>query len=762
MKVKERLKKERFVIPLMLKGYSRSMANTWYGKTQNDFRLYRREFGSDALEHWHNKGYLASSIKRYDLIDNPDTDYITDFQYIYMKPFNNSLGKWLEDIQTTERVLEHHSDHFRKVYFSLIRREGKTLLLRAGNEDREYKYEDLIELLREKGALELRPAFWESSKKRWLLTVEYDRAINEGDNELSEEARDENDEDYFGVKQDDQTVSQASDRGEEKFFANGEPASERWLRRTLSKLVANYVVADPVPIHASFDGVQLDHALKLWVTNDFEDGPQILSAMMNIYYNDEETGKRCSTVSLVDLHSGEFEFLEEFYQIPNWDEIKQEICRVSADIPQISFYTVSIALQDNAPFQFLRFSNVPALPSVAFNSELNDYLKSRFKRMFRKRTLKDRIRGLKERRMAKEVKKRGRKGIRPYMYKIWKETCRSDFWHTKGVSFKQKRWAHKHGFFSWHLYQYGITKDNYLQFLSDYDYFWLNRINNDYQKWVNDKTTFRMVMEPFKDYVPKYYFSMFKMDGKTRISKMWDCPEEIPNSAEGIIELLKEKGKLAMKASAGTHGDGFYCLSYENDAILINGKETTIDEFFKIIDELKSFYIVTEYLEMHEELKKIYSKSVNTVRMMVVNSNGYDPKIMQTYMRIGSEKTGFTDNVGYGGICVYVNKETGELYKPETIREHVFYDCPIHPDTGTPISGFLPHWDLVREKVLEICKYLCELEYLGFDIAITDEGFQILEINIHQDLHKVADFDDEIKEFFRRKLKQKRSIYKAY
>ena len=40
-------------------------------------------------------------------------------------------------------------------------------------------------------------------------------------------------------------------------------------------------------------------------------------------------------------------------------------------------------------------------------------------------------------------------------------------------------------------------------------------------------------------------------------------------------------------------------------------------------------------------------------------------------------------------------------------------------------------------------------------MAITNEGFQILEINIHQDLHKVAEFTDEINEFFRRKMKLK-------
>ena len=215
-----------------------------------------------------------------------------------------------------------------------------------------------------------------------------------------------------------------------------------------------------------------------------------------------------------------------------------------------------------------------------------------------------------------------------------------------------------------------------------------------------------------------------------------------------------------MKPSSGTHGDGFYCLAYEDGKYTVNGEETTAEQLWQIIAQRKSFYVITEYINMHPMLKAIYPKSVNTVRVMVINSHGYDPKIMQTYMRIGSSTTGFTDNVGYGGICVMVDSETGELHDPETIAEHRFHPCPVHPDTGTPIAGFLPNWQEIREKVLDICRYLGELEYLGFDIAITEEGFQVIEINIHQDLHKVATHSQEIKDFFAEKIRIKKSIYK--
>lgn len=726
MKLKQRIKKEKITLPLTLKGYSRTMANAWYGKTQYDLKLYKNEFGTDTIEHWHKKGYLCESIKRYDLLHTYDTDYITDFQYLYMMPFNNSFGKWLEDILTTQRVLLPFAEHFRNVYFSLIRREGKTLLLRVGHEDREYKAEDVLDLLREKGTLELRPAFWTSNGKRHTLSIGVDE-----------------------------------ETGEEILCSNGIKASFSWLEKMLKGIKANYVIADPVPLAFPFRrDLTLDHVLKFWIANDAAEKSTMLCAEMTVFYTNQE-GKREKAISMVDLNKGTFSFRDETLCVPDWDEIREEIGRVAGAIPQLTFYTCSIVLSPGGGFTFVHFAKDPKLPSVPFTSELDNYLKDKFKKQFRKRTLGDRIRGLREKRIIKQTNKHARKGFRPYMYKLWRDTIKSDLLHTKGVSLSKKIWAWKHGFFSWHTYQYGITKTNYLRFLSDYDYYWLNRINNDYQKWLNDKTTYRMVMDPFKEYLPKYYFSVFNRNGKHHIEKMWDCPEGISDGFNGLLQLLCKEGKLALKASAGTHGDGFYCLAFEDGKILANGEEVGEDGLKKLIDELKSFYVVTEYLEMHRELKKIYDKSVNTVRIMVINDHGYDPKIMQTYMRIGSSKTGFTDNVGYGGICVFVDKETGELYQPETIKDHVFYPCPNHPDTGTPIAGFLPNWDLVREKVLEMSRYLSELEYLGYDIAITDAGLCVLEINIHQDLHKVATYDEEIMDFFRRKMKIKRRMYGA-
>ena len=721
MNLTRRIRKEINVLPMMMRGYSRAVCNSWYKATCSDLRSYKDVYDKSTIKAIHEKGYLCRSISCYDLLNNPDCGYITDREYMSLSPYNSSVSKWISDMLTTSRVLAHYGEHFRRIYFSVIRRDGQPMFLRVGREDREYTVDDVTALLQEKGRLELRPVFWESKSPRYDLS-------------------------YTG--------------GELR--VNGISATKDDFLQIFDHMEANYVIAERVRQFCKFGpDVETDHSLTFWLANDGEHGSRMLSAAMIFYrtVHDQEEERRVRETMPVDMETGVFTAPQGQMTVPGWDGVKARILEICGQLKQLSYFSVSIALQEDQPFTFLSFSPKPKLPEMPFHQELNGYLKERAAGRT-KRTFAQKWRGMKNRLFNRYVKKHCRPGIRPYMQKLWNTAVRSDLRHTKGVSLPRKIWCWKRGFLSYRSYQYGLTEENYRSFLSDYDYHWLNRINNDYQKWVNDKTTFRYILEPFKEYIPKYYLSVFKRDGKVEFKCMWDCPEGITEDFQGLFALLRREKMLAFKPSAGTHGDGFYCLAYETDesgkgTYLMNGQAVTEQEMMDTIIQRKSFYVVTEYLEMHHKLKEIYARSVNTIRIMAVNRHGYDPKIYQTYMRIGSSRTGFTDNVGYGGICVMVDKDTGELYQPETIKDHVFYPCPNHPDTGTPIAGFLPHWDMVRRGVLDICRYLCELEYLGFDVAITEEGFTILEINIHQDLHKVATFTDEMNEFFRHVIDRK-------
>lgn len=711
------------MFPVIRAGYSRKMASIWYKKTRRDKKNYKEIYDKKFIKEVHKKGFLCDTLERYNWgIDDLD-NYISNFDYIYLEPFNNSFSKWLQDIITTNRILKDYDSHLRKVFYSIVQRNGEKLVLNIENENREYTVNDIIKTLMKEKVLQLRPAFWLSKRARYKLEIK-----------------------------------------NSNLYIEEKKSTLMDLKKIISELDdVNYIVSEYFDITYEAEGPLngYDHYLKLWIANDTGNASKILDAVMHILWDEKDNTEtiRKQKESNVNLDNGSFKIDDEILTIENWNLIKDEIINISKTLNKLTYYTVSIAIKENGDFKILSMSANPLLPPGHIGNELNNYLinKAKDKNENRVYTFKDRVNAIKKSRFYKYTEKKAKPGMRPYMYALWLKSVWDDLWNTK-VSLRKKIWAWKRGFLSFRIEQYGLTEDNYKEFLSDYNYHWLNRINNAYQIWINDKTTFRYILEPFKEYIPQYYFSIFNRNGKTEIEKMQDCDTKYEANYDGIIETLKDQKILALKPSAGTHGDGFYCLTFENGEITVNGECKSKEQFIELVESFKSFYLITEYIDMNNELKKIYPKSVNSIRVMVINENGYEPKIMQSYMRIGSSRTGYTDNVGYGGICVMIDTETGEMYNPETIVEHKFYPCPKHPDTGTMIEGKIPYWEEICEGIKRICRYLSELEYLGFDIAVTNDGFQVIEINIHQDLHKVATLDKEVIEFYERKMRNKLSM----
>ena len=105
-----------------------------------------------------------------------------------------------------------------------------------------------------------------------------------------------------------------------------------------------------------------------------------------------------------------------------------------------------------------------------------------------------------------------RKGFSAYMANEWYDTVRVDLMTDKSVALRHKIWCYRRGFMPWRLPQYGANRENYRSFLSDRDYMYLHQINNSYKKWIEDKMTLRYVLEPFKEYLPKYYFQIIRRE----------------------------------------------------------------------------------------------------------------------------------------------------------------------------------------------------------------------------------------------------------
>lgn len=309
------------------------------------------------------------------------------------------------------------------------------------------------------------------------------------------------------------------------------------------------------------------------------------------------------------------------------------------------------------------------------------------------------------------------------------------------VTDEQRKWAMERGFFPGRIELYGLTEENYRQYVPDYQYFMLHPMNHHFRIWVNDKLSLKYVLNSSgcEDVMPDYYLYI---ENNGTYTYLMNCPDDIPKDKDFLWNLLSQKRILAMKPNSGTSGGlGFIKLELTDEALLENNKPIDMARFAEIRDSMRN-YIVTEYAHQHADLSRIWPYSECTLRVIMckdVKSDFYAPATWScaiSYARFGTAVNGGASNLSSGGVGVGFDFETGR-YFDRCIRYKKY--CPDgiwrlqeHPDTHAVWhSAALPNWELVRTKIERICQHLSSLSYLGLDIIITQEGMKLCEINTH-------------------------------
>lgn len=308
---------------------------------------------------------------------------------------------------------------------------------------------------------------------------------------------------------------------------------------------------------------------------------------------------------------------------------------------------------------------------------------------------------------------------------------------------KIKRWALERGFYPGHVEIYGLTEENYKNFVPDYQYFMLHPLNNHFLKWL-DKTTLKYVLNQngCEDTMPEYYVYVENDLCGGRYTYLMDCPTDIHKDKDFLWNLLQKKRILAMKPNSGTSGGfGFIKLELRDDKLYENNKQIDIHRFGEIRDSIRN-YIITEYCQQHHELAKIWPDSECTLRVVMCKNFPKDRysqvawSCVGSYARFGTAINGGASNLSSGGVGVGFDYYTGDFYD-FCIRHRRFttdgiWKINYHPDTKVQWKGLrLPNWQYVKQKIEDICTHISSLDYLGLDIIITEDGMKLCEINTH-------------------------------
>ena len=230
-----------------------------------------------------------------------------------------------------------------------------------------------------------------------------------------------------------------------------------------------------------------------------------------------------------------------------------------------------------------------------------------------------------------------------------------------------------------------LTKRNYVRLVK-----YLNK--RGYQMIFHDKIVFNRI---FKDYIGRDFIDIREVGYK------------------GFKKFVTGKENVFAKKHNSFGGDGVKKVNLAGEDLKV---------LFNQLYNNKQ-YLIEDTLIQNEYLDWINPKAVNNVRLVTLLKDGEVYVVFKTLrINAGSEEV-----ISCHDIYMTLDDEGNVL------GNVVDDECNIykkHPVTGFKFKGAkIPHMDKALELVKKAAKLVPEMRWIGWDVAITEDGAAIIEGN---------------------------------
>lgn len=212
------------------------------------------------------------------------------------------------------------------------------------------------------------------------------------------------------------------------------------------------------------------------------------------------------------------------------------------------------------------------------------------------------------------------------------------------------------------------------------------------------------------------------------------CSDEKASDLTGIIKILSRKNvrTCVIKTTESSHGDNVWVIK----AIEYKGDDAVLTRFdgqrLMLSTVLGRDALIFESLvRQTNQCAGFNESSVNTIRFMTTLYPDGSAMVIATFMKIGRAGK-CVDNAGSGGnVDVCIDPETGEIkYAIQFDGWRNIKEIEKHPDSGSQLNGVvIENWQAIKEEVKKFQQAFPYCKSAGWDIAITDEGPVVIEVN---------------------------------
>ena len=250
---------------------------------------------------------------------------------------------------------------------------------------------------------------------------------------------------------------------------------------------------------------------------------------------------------------------------------------------------------------------------------------------------------------------------------------------------------------------------------------YLGRDTQEYFNQLKDKWEFYELAKPF-----------FKRDV---------CRVELESDIPSIQDFCNKHKRFIAKPRLASSGLGVHVVDLEKD----NQKEADLlFEHYKNLDDGK--WMFEELIEQDPRMAAWHPSSVNTIRIPSIKIKG-GFKVLLPLFRTGKNGNLVDNCHNDGGLMAVPDAETGILLSDG-------YDIytnivEAHPNTGIKFKGWqVPQWEELLKTASALHSSLPpKHKYVGFDFALTPQGWVVVEGNWGNFPHQVCVHHGIRKEF---------------
>ena len=219
----------------------------------------------------------------------------------------------------------------------------------------------------------------------------------------------------------------------------------------------------------------------------------------------------------------------------------------------------------------------------------------------------------------------------------------------------------------------------------------------------------------------------YKFDDKHELNKIFDKFLKRDwmylenDNYEEFVEFCKDKADFFAKPVDGSGGFGIELIKVDQNKL-----KETYDYLLK-----KNICLLEEKIIQNKQLALLNKNSVNTLRI-VTFFDGKEAHIINTVFKIGNG--GITDNFSSGGMYTFI--QDGKIVVPAIDRDDNYFE--VHPVSGIKLVGYeMPNYDSAIALVKECAKVVPTIKYVGWDVAITDDGACLIEGNCYPGVFQI-------------------------